>query len=93
MNIYATLATLFRFRLHRTYKSLSFKDRSTTEYVTRNVHGVLFRDYRRDLPQIKLKTLIIKLINDCNEKHYYIGYKDGNLERDILTQAGAPIYC
>ena len=50
-------ARLLRFRLHRTIRSLKDKDRRTANYVTRYIHGMKFKDYRREINERSLTQL------------------------------------
>jgi hypothetical protein len=64
------------------------KDQTSANYVTRKIHGLSFKDYRRDMNQKYLFFIIRKLAKICNSKKLAMGYKGGHLERDILIRAG-----
>lgn len=80
---------LFRFRLHRTLKSLTGKDRKSARFVTRHIHSLRFKDYSKDLNQRLLPTVIKHFADFCNVHSKSIGYKGGHLEKDLLIKAGA----
>jgi hypothetical protein len=50
---------------------------------------MLFKDFRHDLNQRLAKHVIKRLVDHCNSKGKYIGYKGGHIEKDLLIAAGA----
>jgi hypothetical protein len=88
-NFSTLTAMLFRFRLHRSKKSLKSKDFETAKYCQRKIHGLLFRDFRNDLNQKLVPHIVQRLVNQCNNTGKYIGYKGGHLEHDLLVAAKA----
>lgn len=77
------------FALGRTYDSLSRRDQTTANYLTKFLHGLHFNDLGIvELDQRDLADAIETATSDCNEP--LIGYKGGHYERDILTDLGIP---
>ena len=77
---------LFRFQLNYPYSKLSEKDRKSAWYCKNFVHGLEFKDNPNDVPQSHLLPILRRYFDQCNRTKYYIAYKGGNIERDLLTQ-------
>ena len=88
-NLEKNSATLYRFRVHRTFHRLPIQDQKTASYCLHKVHGMRFRDYRNDLHQKYVDILIRSIVDHCNFHHYTLGYKGGSLERTLFIKHGA----
>lgn len=92
------LGFLFRFRLHRTKKSLKKlgpinkkgkrvgSDRTSCWWNQQFKHGLEFKDYRGDFNQRSLDTIVGDLVNHCNANGLTIGYKGGTYESNLLDR-------
>lgn len=92
---------LFRavFRLDRSYASLSLKDRSSVDYVTKRVHGMSFDD--RAIPpedecllvsQTAVCDTVKLILKNYKGENLAVGYKGGNVEYDLLRKIGVPCF-
>ena len=74
-NLDTNSATLYRFRVHRTFNRLQKKDQQTARYCLHNVHGMRFRDYRNDLHQKYVDVLLSAIVDHCNFHNFTLGHK------------------
>jgi hypothetical protein len=91
--LYKDVTTRYTFQVGNFY-DLSTKAKSTVAWVMRHVHGMKFEDREGDLPQSSVEQLLIAIqaecITDCGR--FYLAYKGGHYERDLLRNACIPYY-
>ncbi|XKL61569.1 hypothetical protein PGB90_008626 [Kerria lacca] len=78
-NFHSNRSFLYRFRLHRSFKSLSRKDQQTVMYCYKHIHGFKFKCYKNDLPKKAVSYIIDRLASQCNRQGWLIGHKGGHL--------------
>lgn len=79
------------FSLGRSYDSLSTQDQQQVNYVTRNIHGMLFdSDSSMDVPQADAGTVLRQMLKKSytRNRDTVVGYKGGNVEYSLLGQLG-----
>ena len=81
-------AYLFRFRLHRTIRSLIDQDYNSAEWCLRFKHSLIFKDYRGDLNQRSARNMLKRISDYCNSRRYAFLFKGQN-EKMLLHKAGA----
>ncbi len=80
--------------LKKYFPKLTSKDLKNVNYCKFKIHGLSFRPLpgeKRCLNDDRLMDFVARLYeNHSTESQYVIGYKGGNVERDILNQLGIP---
>lgn len=86
----------------RNFRHLSEKDKKTTYYVTKFVHGMLFRDNLNDSPQFTIDDIFLALAIDSQKRHGCLAYKGGKEEENrckrlqitnYINLESAPFHC
>ena len=76
----------YTFKLNMSFSQLSSTDKKTVAYLRKYHHGLVFRDYPEDLPRYSLYRIMKELIRECNNDGYYIAFKGGNVEKNLLKR-------
>jgi len=91
--LYKDVTVRYTFQVGNFYELLP-KARPTVAWVMRHIHGMKFEDREGDMPQSALLPLLLAIQADCilEANKFYIAYKGGRYERDMLREVNIPYY-
>lgn len=79
----------FRVTEGRKFRDLNVRDKKTVSYVTRYVHGLLFRDQPSDHPQTTIDDILKELaVKTSVHDNGVIAYKGGSIECNYFKKLG-----